>query len=137
MSLQLEDLGHTVGLDTMPVYDLPERYIIDINGQVYVLSRKHKGYVAMKPFVTKDGYVEYVLTDTLGVKRHLQGHRLCLIAFEGLSPDEKKIHANHKDGVRDNNNIDNLEWNTVSENAIHSYTVLGKKPWNKGKKKNK
>nr|QYA18799.1 HNH endonuclease [Clandestinovirus] len=40
---------------------------------------------------------------------------------------ETKIHVNHKDGVKTNNNVDNLEWVTRSENSIHSSYTLGRR----------
>ena len=40
------------------------------------------------------------------------------------------MFCNHKDGDKSNNCIENLEWCTLSENAIHSYKVLGNYgPW--------
>lgn len=40
---------------------------------------------------------------------------------------ENKPTINHKDGVRCNNNLSNLEWATHSEQNIHSVAVLGRK----------
>jgi len=49
-------------------------------------------------------------------------HRLVLSAFVGLCPEGKE--ANHKNGIRTDNRLDNLEWVTRSENLIHSIRVL-------------
>ena len=52
-------------------------------------------------------------------------HRLVAIAF--LEPDSTRLFTNHKDGVKTNNVVGNLEWVTKSENAIHSFRVLGQR----------
>lgn len=50
-------------------------------------------------------------------------HRLVAEAF--LENTDNKSEINHKDGIRHNNNIANLEWVTSSENRYHRYNVLG------------
>lgn len=52
-------------------------------------------------------------------------HRMVAIAFIE-NPMNKKF-VNHKDGNKQNNHVDNLEWVTQSENELHSVRVLGNK----------
>ena len=51
-------------------------------------------------------------------------HRLVAITF--LENTENKPCVNHKNGVKSDNTINNLEWVTYSENERHSIDVLGK-----------
>ena len=51
-----------------------------------------------------------------------------IIATVFVPNPENKPCVNHKDGNKLNNYANNLEWNTYSENELHSYRVLGKKP---------
>lgn len=54
-------------------------------------------------------------------------HRLVAFAHIGPQPEDKPW-INHKDGVRDNNHYTNLEWSSISDNILHSYRVLGRRP---------
>lgn len=50
-------------------------------------------------------------------------HRMVLSAFV---PNPHNLpFVNHKDGVRGNNHIDNLEWCTAKENQRHRFDTLG------------
>lgn len=50
-------------------------------------------------------------------------HTLVLEAFIGPRPLGKQ--CNHKNGIRHDNCVNNLEWVTCSENIKHMYDVLG------------
>lgn len=52
-------------------------------------------------------------------------HRLVVIHF--LEKINNKLYVNHKDGVKTNNHVSNLEWCTPSENNKHAYQLGLKK----------
>ena len=54
---------------------------------------------------------------------HLSVHRLVWEAFVGDIPP--KMQINHKNGVKDDNRLSNLEVVTVSENMTHKFRELG------------
>jgi len=72
-------------------------------------------YRKLNPY-EKNGYA-YV---KLG-KKSYRVHILVIEAFE-----KSRYQVNHKDGNKRNNDLENLEYITKSENALHSYRVLGK-----------
>jgi hypothetical protein len=88
------------------------RIIIDINGNK--LNYKSK---QLKPASNKDGYLQ------VGLSKNCKTNSYCIHQLEALAfiPNpENKPTVNHIDGIKTNNYIDNLEWSTKSEQAIHS-----------------
>lgn len=67
--------------------------------------------------VDKDGYVEVRLCKN-GSVSYKRVHRLVADHF---LDGNTSIQVNHKDGVKSNNCVDNLEWVTPRENAIHAH----------------
>lgn len=70
-----------------------------------------------------DGYLMVDLSDrSRGLRKCRLAHRLVGEAFLGDIPDGKQI--NHKNGVKDDNRPENLEYVTCGENVRHAYREL-------------
>jgi len=68
----------------------------------------------------KDGYHQLCLSRP-GKVKNIKIHRLVMSTFVGPRPEGYQI--NHKDGIKTNNRVDNLEYVTPSENRLHSYAI--------------
>lgn len=108
-------------LKDIPNYEFGDRYKCDRLGSVYRVYIKDdkEDLYPMRPFITRDGYVEYVLTDINKTKWHIQGQRI--VAYLFIPKPNGKDYVNHKDLNRRNNKVENLEWVSHSENIKHSY----------------
>ena len=74
--------------------------------------------------LTVHGYKVVYLYDYKTKKGRLKPvHRLVAQAY--IPNTENKPCVNHKDGIKTNNNLDNLEWVTHKENMRHAIEVLG------------
>ena len=110
------------------------KYVVTKDGQVYSIVKDMNRYwycIEMHPFINRDKYVQYTLTDDNGKKRKVQAHRIVAICFLGDNTD-KNMDVNHISGNRLDNSLTNLEWLTRSDNLKHRYRVLGGIAWNKG-----
>lgn len=117
---------HTVkNLSELSRYDFGDKYVADKLGNVYkVQARKMSSFIGYRisPYITRDSYIEYVLTDKFGKKKHIQGHRIIAGLF--LEDVPGKEYVNHINGNRQDNRVENLEYVTHSENVKHSWNVL-------------
>lgn len=70
--------------------------------------------------ISKNGYATVSVQDG-----RVYVHRLVAGAF--IPNPEKKPEVNHKNGIKTDNRVENLEWATHSENQRHRFDVLKQK----------
>ena len=93
-------------------------YKISSSGKVY--SYRSKSHLAT--WKDKDGYLRCGLSNN-GKKFQFSVHRLIAMTF--LENSENKPQINDKNGIRNDNRVENLEWVTALENQRHKFNVLG------------
>lgn len=96
----------------------------EVNNQPNGNSKRVIPVKVHSPKVKSNGYLEVSLAYAPQKSRSRYVHRLVAETF--ITNPENKKYINHKDGDKNNNCIDNLEWCTASENLIHSFRVLGR-----------
>ncbi len=89
-------------------------YSVSKNGEIY----SHTSQKFLKSHLNGRGYLSVGLSKN-GKRRTCPVHRLVVVAF--IKNKNKHPQVNHKDGVKTNNSVDNLEWCTHSQNMKHSY----------------
>ncbi len=83
----------------------------------------HRKCMFLKPYSDKDWYK---MIDFRTLEKNKTKNRVWrLVASTFIWPSI--LQVNHKNWVRDDNRIENLEWCTCSENILHSFRVLGRK----------
>lgn len=85
---------------------------------------KTKVCKSLNKYTDKDWYLYVKLCKDWKVT-HFRVSRLVLQAF--IRNPEQKEQANHKNGIRNDNRLENLEWVTDTENKRHSFRELWRK----------
>ena len=73
----------------------------------------------------KDGYFRVCLCK-YGKEKLIGVHRLVCMSF--IENPENKSQVNHINGIKYDNNVDNLEWSTSHENMQHAFRTGLQKP---------
>jgi hypothetical protein len=94
------------------------RYEVNKNG---VLRNRQTGKI-LSTHLNKKGYVVCDLYTEPHVKTSRTIHRVLMTTFCPV-PDMENLQVNHKDGVKTNNSLDNLEWCTNQENMTHGIAL--------------
>ena len=107
-----------------PLAWIDSRYVITDLGTVYSYADCHGGWSKLGPRLLKtnvsnSGYAQVRLPID-GQYKWVSVARLVLQAFTGIVGEQ----CNHKNGIRLDNRLENLEWVSMSENMQHSYRVL-------------
>jgi hypothetical protein len=91
-----------------------QNYSITKCGKVYSNARKR----FLTLLENEDGYSRVHLINNNGIRKGPLVHRLVAETF--ISNPDNKTQVNHKNMIRNDNRVENLEWVTNSENIIHS-----------------
>lgn len=134
----LKDLEGEIWKDIDGYFDV---YQVSNFGRVKKIGRcdskietRFKSPLIMSSCFVTDGYLAVGLRK-FNKKKTITVHKLVANAF--IKKENINHVVNHKDGIKTNNHVDNLEWVTVAENNLHAYRVLGKKAPDKKGKENK
>lgn len=111
-------------IEWRPMAGFETLYAVSDRGDVVSVATK-AGRPRWRPLASFDkrGYSAFKL-HVKNISHHRYGHRLVWEAFVGLIPEG--LEVNHKNGVRGDNRLENLELVTRSENMLHGLRTMGR-----------
>lgn len=102
------------------------RYAVCEDGHIYSLNYKRTGKtLKLKPALSKDGYLKTVFLGDDGKYKPMSMHRAVALTYIG---EPNGLQVNHKNGIKTDNRLCNLEYVTQSQNILHAYANNLNKP---------
>lgn len=102
-----------------PVVGYEDDYEISDSGEVFRKSKSNGTFIGKKLKPVKNKGYKFVVLSVKGNKKTRAVHRM---VAEAWIPNPRSLQqVNHLDCNKENNNINNLEWCSQSENAIHAH----------------
>lgn len=93
-----------------------DKYCACSTGKIYSL----RSNTYLKSVVQRNGYCQVTMSQD-GYRKNFSVHRLIAMAYFGT--DDADLVVNHKDGNKQNNRLDNLEFVTQKENVHHAIMI--------------
>lgn len=93
--------------------------IYKVSNTGIIKSDRYGKFKTMMPTTNSTGYMAVGLIDKNNIRKKCLIHRIVALAF--IPNPENKKTVNHINGIKSDNRVENLEWNTHQENVIHSY----------------
>lgn len=97
-----------------------ESYGVTKDGKI--ISFKYSSPKILKTWLQKSGYENVILCKN-GKRKHFLVHRLVAKAF--IENPNNLLEVNHKNKIRNDNNLENLEWSNRIDNLYDSYSTVG------------
>ena len=117
-------LSGFIGLSCIPetlTNDGDPMYYINTSGDIYSMRSRR----FLRKQLHSLGYHQTYLTFFNGGGRFYKIHRLVATSFV---PNPLNLtDVNHKNGIKSDNSVLNLEWMSHRDNVLHSYRELGRK----------
>lgn len=98
------------------------RYVVSAEGELFCTKNK----TFKNAYETEKGYwrFEDLSPDASDAKSaKMRRHRMVALAWLQYTPDVDILHVNHKDGIKGNDELPNLEWVTASGNVQHAKSM--------------
>lgn len=95
------------------------RYAISKEGIVY----SHASKKIISPYQDEMGYWMYGCQPDVGKRTIIGRHRLLGLAYLQYPANVDNLDVNHKDGIKTNCELVNLEWGTRKHNCDHAYST--------------
>lgn len=104
-------------IEKKPIKGYENQYIAYSDGRIYSLRKKK----FLRPAMNNAGYLQVVLVDGQGNSKGKKVHRLILETW--MPSENKNLECNHKNMIKIDNRIGNLEWATHQYNIQQSYII--------------